>query len=194
MATGMSVQHLLESVQKQCPPDILISSSQWLRLQFWPKNPTSRASLQYTGCLKIKYIIQHRQLRKEHQDTHYASALFRDYKEMAVMFRENSVLLSVDDKHKIKIGEPGHPVAAVERGKKVVIGLNQSFEVSDHDFTKMTLTPSVTVQVDILESIEGSFYRGNVHTALKGSVFQPSSPLRHATEMTRRFLNAVKNR
>ena len=191
MATGMSVQHLLESVQKQCPPDILISSSQWLRLQFWPKNPTSRASLQYTGCLKIKYIIQHRQLRKEHQDTHYASALFRYYKGMPVMFREHYVLLSVDDK---KVGEPSHPVAAVERGKKVVIGLNQSFEVSDHDFTKMTLTPSVTVQVDILESIEGSFYRGNVHTALKGSVFQPSSPLRHATEMTRRFLNAVKNR
>ena len=107
------------------------------------------------------------------------------------MFREHYVLLSVDDK---KVGEPSHPVAAVERGKKVVIGLNQSFEVSDHDFTKMTLTPSVIVQVDILESIEGSFYRGKVDTALKGSVFQPSSPLRHATEMTRRFLNAVKNR
>ena len=101
------------------------------------------------------------------------------------MFREHSVLLSVDDKpDKIKVAEPGHPGAAVERGKKVAIGLNQSFEVSDHDFTIMTLTPSVIVQVDILNSIEGSFYLGKVHTALKGSVFQPSSPLRHATEMT----------
>ena len=121
MATAMSVRSLLESVQKQCPLDILIPSSQWLRLQFWPKNATSRASLQYTGCLKIKYIFQQRQLRKEHQDTHYVSALFRYYKEMAVTFREHSVLLSVDDKHKIKVGEPGHPVAAVERGKKVAI-------------------------------------------------------------------------
>ena len=94
------------------------------------------------------------------------------------MFREHSVLLSVDDKHKIKVAEPGHPGAAVERGKKVAIGLNQSFEVSDHDFSMMTLTPSVIVQVDILDSIEGSFYPGKVHTALKGSVFQPSSPQR----------------
>ena len=67
------------------------------------------------------YIIQQRQLRKEHQDTHYVSALFRYYKEMPVTFHEHSVLLSVDDKHKIKVGEPGHPVAAVERGKKVAI-------------------------------------------------------------------------
>ena len=39
---------------------------------------------------------------------------------------------------------------------------------------------------NLLQNIQfhRSFYRGKVHTALKGSVFQPSSPLRHATEMT----------
>ncbi|XP_071953699.1 uncharacterized protein [Antedon mediterranea] len=128
-------------------------------------------------------MIQQRQLRKEHQDTHYASAIFRYQKEMAVKLREHSEMLCVDDKHKIKVGEPGHPVAAVERGKKVLIGLNQSFEVSDHDFTKQTLTPSVALRLDIPETIEGSFYQGQVYTALKDSVFQSSSPLRHATEI-----------
>lgn len=93
-----------------------------------------------------------------------------------------SVLLSIKDKHKIKVGEPGHPVAAVERGKKVIIGLNQSFEVEDHDFTKVTLTPNIILQVDIPESTEGSFYQGRVHTALKDSVFQPYSPVCHAME------------
>ena len=39
-----------------------------------------------------------------------------------------------DDKHTVNVGEPDLPVAAVEQGK----------QVSDHDFTKFSITPSVT--------------------------------------------------
>lgn len=83
----------------------------------------------------------------------------------------------------MKVGEPDYPVAAVERGKAVIVGLNEKMVVADHDFTKFSLTPSVNFIIDIPEAIEGSFYRGKVHVGLKDSTFQHSSPLRHATEL-----------
>jgi hypothetical protein len=38
-------------------------------------------------------------------------------------------------------------------------------------------------QIDIPEDINSSFYRGDVFIGFKDSVLQPSSPLRHATEL-----------
>ena len=39
----------------------------------------------------------------------------------------------MDDKHRLKIGEPGVPVAATERGHHVLALLSETFEVCDHD-------------------------------------------------------------
>ncbi|CAB4419469.1 unnamed protein product [Rhizophagus irregularis] len=99
----------------------LISSAQWLQLQFWPKNPDRLSSLQFTGLLPLKFMVQTRQLRASHPDIHYASALFRYEKEFSVKFRKITNLVFLDDKHRCKVGESGFSVAAVERGKKVVI-------------------------------------------------------------------------
>ena len=38
--------------------------------------------------------------------------------------------------------------------------------------------------INIPEDIEGSFYAGKVHVGLKGSTFEASSPVRHATELS----------
>ena len=54
-------------------------------------------------------------------------------------------------------------VAAVDRGKQVIVGRNQTVAVADHDFTKLTIIPSVMFFVDIPENIEGSFYTGQVY-------------------------------
>ena len=67
--------------------------------------------------------------------------------------------------------------------KRVIVGLNQSFEVGDHDFTKFSLSPSVSLVVDIPDSIDGGFYDGQVYVGLKDNVFEPSSALRHACEL-----------
>ena len=71
--------------------------------------------------------------------THFAACVFRYQREMAVMFCEKSVFVCMDDKHRVKVGEPHYPVAAAERGKKVLVSRNSSFEVLDHDFTKFSL-------------------------------------------------------
>lgn len=44
----------------------------------------------------------------------------------------------MDDKHRIKIGEPNYPVADVER---VLVRKDEVFEVGDHDFTKFSMIP-----------------------------------------------------
>src|SRR5688572_20475555 len=89
----------------------------------------------------------------------------------------------MDDKHRCKVGEPGTPVAAVERGRSVIVGNGESFQVSDHDFTKCSVVPSVTMLADIPECVEDSWYRGRVFVAVKDAIFEPSSPIRHMAEL-----------
>ncbi len=99
-------------------------SKQWLRYKFWPKNPTNKSSLQYTGKLDVKFMVQLRQLRKSHEDSHYCSALFCYLTEFGIRFREHCSLFFMDDKHRCKIGDLGLPVAVVEWGENVVVATN----------------------------------------------------------------------
>ena len=39
-------------------------------------------------------MVQARQFRKEHEDAHYAAAIFRYMREMAVLFRDQSVWMT----------------------------------------------------------------------------------------------------
>ena len=56
LAKALSTRYLLNEVAKQCPEGVPVPSKQWLRLQFWPKNPCLKSALQYTGKLKVKFI------------------------------------------------------------------------------------------------------------------------------------------
>ena len=183
LARVISVRDLLEQVAARCPPETPIPSRSWLSLQFWPKNAHAQARIHYTGRFKVKYMVQARQFRKAHEDSHYAAAIFRYQREQAVMFREESMFVCMDDKHRVKVGEPNYPVAAAERGRKVLVHLNKTFEVGDHDFTKFSLIPSVTLSVDIPTDVADSWYTGDVFIGLKEGVFEPSLPHRHMAEL-----------
>ena len=67
---------------------------------------------------------------------------------------------------------------------QVLVGLNDRFTVSDHDFSRASLIPSVTLHLDIPEEHNGSWYDGVPHVSLKDAVFQASSPRRHAVELS----------
>lgn len=73
-------------------------------------------------------------------------------REFAIRNRELVTLVSMDDKHKVKVGEPSYPLAAAERGKQVIVGMNQVMAVGDHDFSKCTHTISKS---DCMCSIPG---------------------------------------
>ena len=98
-------------------------------------------------------------------------------------FRSYSNFACLDDKHRVKVGEPGFPVAAAERGRRVMVGLDSSFQVGDHDFTRHSIIPSVCFLVDIPEEVESTWYSGQVVVGLKESAFEPSSSVRHCVEL-----------
>lgn len=96
-------------------------------------------------------MVQARQLRKWHADAHYCAALLKAF---SVKFRSHCQLVFMDD---TKIGEPSVPVAAVERGEKVIISTSgKQFAVADHDFTKFGVIPSVTMLCDVPETLDDS--------------------------------------
>ncbi|PKY62938.1 hypothetical protein RhiirA4_490414, partial [Rhizophagus irregularis] len=166
LAKAISVKDLRNQVAAICPENTPIPHKQWIRLQFWPKNPRNNTNV------------------------HYASALFRYLKELAVMLSGFCWLVFLDDKHRCKVGEPGFPVAAIDRGKSVLVSQEESFVVADHDFTKTGLIPSVTMLCDIPSDMEGSFYRGQVNIGLKDPIFESSTPMRHATELYDILINS----
>ena len=137
-----------------CPPGSQIRSEQWLHLQFWSKTPRSKVSLQYTGRLNVKFMVLKRQFRSHHDDEQYTAALYRYMKEYAIMVKEHCTMVSIDDKHRIKVGEPGYPVVVVERGRRVMVKAGATFEVGDHDYTKCSIIPPVALVVDIPEKIK----------------------------------------
>ncbi|CAB4000609.1 Hypothetical predicted protein [Paramuricea clavata] len=128
-------------------------------------------------------MVQARQFRAEHVDAHYASALFRYEKEFSIKFKEHLVFVSMDDKHTIKVGEPNCPVAAVERGKQVLVAIGTKLVVADHNFTRISMTLSVNLFSQVPDHIDESFYTGQVCVSFKENSFQPSSPMRHMAEL-----------
>ena len=93
-----------------------------------------------------------------HESAHYCVAFWQYMREMSICHRNIIMLVSLDDKHKVKVGEPGYTLAAVERGKQVLVGLGQVMAVGDHDFSKSTITPSVTMIVSLFSM--SSIYEG----------------------------------
>ena len=185
VAKAISVRDFKQQVVQRCPPGTPVPSDELVRLQFVPAHKSYRTASKYTSRLQVKKKIQQRQWRKDHEDTHYAACIFRYMREYALLLRSSATLACLDDKHKVKVGEPNCPVAAAERGRQVLVHSSTSFFVGDHDFTRMSIIPSVCLLVDIPEELAGSWYTGQVHVLFKDGTFEPSSPARHSTELAR---------
>ena len=119
------------------------------------------------------------QKRKSHEDEHYASAIFRYLREYAIKLKDYCTMVCIEDKHRLKVGDPGCPVAAAERGRRVLVRAGTTFEVGDHDFTKFSIIPSVALVVEIPQKIQELWYR--VYVGYKDAAFEAS---RHATELS----------
>ena len=125
MPLAISVRHLHELIKKRLEEKFLVStpaipSQEWICLQISPSNPFSEIALRYTGRFNVKFGIQIRQLRKDYPDSHYVSALLRYVKDFSIEYRNNIVVISVDDKCTIPVGDPD---GAVSTKYKAIIAL-----------------------------------------------------------------------
>ena len=104
-------------------------------------------------------------------------------KEMAVRFNTETLMLGLDDKCCVPIGEPGQRqssgVRAQQRSLRLVSVANMAL---DHNFHIAGAVPSVCVIIDIHKDSKDSFHGGKVHVTVKDKVFQASTILRHTVE------------
>ena len=146
-------------------------------------NPETITLLIITGRLQVRHRVQQQQWRKQHEDSHYAVCIYRYERECAVFMKDHAIFVSIDDKHRVKIGEPNFPVASAERGRQVLVPSGSQLLAGDHDFTKFSVIPSVVLLTEIPEEFSGSWYSGQVFVMLKEGAFEPSSPARHSMEL-----------
>ena len=66
------------------------------------------------------------------------------------------------------------------RGKTTITTKNTTLEALDHDLYKSSLTPNVVLKIKVPETPDKAFVRGQVYVTVSDSVFQSSSPFRHA--------------
>ena len=96
MALAISARDLYEQCVKAANERDIneedIPSLSWFRFQFWPKNPYTHAALNYTGRLKVRYMVQQRAIRKHSDDDHYCACLYKYAREMAVEFKRTCCL------------------------------------------------------------------------------------------------------
>lgn len=137
----------------------------------------------YTGRFKVKFSIQQRLVRGQHADAHFASHQFKLMKEMAVHLKEHSVMICVDDKAVVPIGEPELPMSTGVRPRnKSLVPVGSALVAADHDFHVAGAIPSVLFHVCIPNDSKDSFHKGQIHVTLKDNVFQPSCPMKHSAE------------
>ena len=184
---------LIQEVAKMCPGEPL-PSEQWVHLQFCPKNPRAKTASQYRSQFNVKMMVQKRQFRHKHVNARYCAAIFRYMREYALLVRDLAIFVSLDDKHRIKVGEPGYPVAVAEHGRCVLMAQNETFDVGDHDFTKFSVIPSVSFIIKIPETIEDSWYEGEVNVSYKDAIFEPSSALCHSNELYSILIPKIGNK
>lgn len=187
MPVAISIPDLKRQVVEKIPSELKdttpVPSDECMRLQFMPMNQHAQSSVKFTKRFNLRFKVQRRCLRLNHEDCHYTATLFKYLKHFSVQYRDHTLLLSCDDKHNIQVGEPQHAVAALDRGKRVLGHEGIPILALDHDFTKAKVTPSVSLVIDIPASPSETFYRGKVYTHVKDSIFSPSSPLVHCSEL-----------
>ena len=89
----------------------------------------------------------------------------------------------MDDKAKIPIGEPSTPEAVTTHNRRALSTKKATQEASDHNYHVGNFTPSVNLVCAIPETIDESFYTGQIHVGIKDSVFEPSNSMRHVVEL-----------
>ena len=83
----------------------------------------------------------------------------------------------------MKCGEPGCPISAVTKGKRVLVAKGTTVETADHDFSSITLVPTVVIIHKLPPTIDDSWYCRQPYIYVKITATEPSSALRNAVEI-----------
>ena len=106
----------------------------------------------------MKFQVQRRQMRSQHEDAKYVYHQQLYAKEFAIRFKDYCSFMSSDDKALIPVGEPGNPISTGVRVHNASLGLG----TLDHDWKIAGIISSVNLFSDIPESTSTSFFSGTL--------------------------------
>ena len=190
----ISIRELIDRVMKRpgpARPGILVPSAEWVRLQFAARNTYHRSALFHTGRFDMKFQVQRRQTRSQHEDV-YHQQLYA--KEFAIRFKDYCSLISSDDKALIPVGEPGNPISTGVRAHNASLGPAQSGDSSRRSGSCLENRWN-QVQSEFVYRYTGVYvniiFQWYSLCHLQERVFEPSSPMlpsytiKSVLEMTR---------
>ena len=156
MVVNMAIASSHASIYQECikktgQSGIEVPSYTWFLLQFWPCSDTAMNMLHYKGRFKVKHMIEARLCCNNNHIDHYYNAIFNVMKQRVIKHRTDSTFFSAATDCKLSVGEPDVPLASPSRGRKVVVGVNESFRVVGHDFSMVSLFPDAIFVQDIPE-------------------------------------------
>ena len=197
-SAGLSVRAVVDKarkvLEKKHPGAVhKIPSHEYVRLQFWPKSTLAHRALNYTGRFRVKYRLQTRQLRRTHIDLHYCHKVALNARCFVLRFKPLSLLLGLDDKCKIPVGEPNAEVSGLARQRSTMSSIDFPNAALDHDYHVAAVVPSAMLVTDVPDDSSKAFYRGDLVVCLKDSAFQPSNPFRHMVEMIKGVCQVLVN-
>eukprot|EP00957_Ditylum_brightwellii_P190259 14482249-Ditylum_brightwellii.AAC.1 len=109
-----------EQVMKTLLEGSGIPSERLLYLQFSPAYAHCCSARVYKSCFNMKKKVQTRQLVKYNVDSQYSNAVFRMMHKFTVKNGSDIVkFIPVDDKAKIKVGEPDTPLVLIARERLI---------------------------------------------------------------------------
>ena len=126
-------------------------------------------------------------MRKSHPDSKYVAVTLQYVKNFAVKYKSQALLLSVNDKAIVPVGEPDNPISTGIRGhhRSLTFASSSGLTLSalDHDFHLFGIVLSMALAINIPESFNDSFFSGKPYVCNKDKITQPSSPYRHCAEL-----------
>ena len=196
---AISLRDLRNQVAAKCrekwpPPNEVKYPSEWLMArQFVPPNRGAVAAGRYTGFFGVKHVCVKNTLRNHNKDSGYCMQL-KDHQHWLAKYLgpRTCHLVQLDDKCTVVCGNPGSAECCVANargafgssvGRKCVQSLDHSCQ------QRSRLIPSVALHMDI-SGDEQSMYRGVVEVTLKEGLSQPSTAMRHITEL----VNSLKRK
>ena len=130
LSLAISISDLIRQIRERLPEGMRVPTESWVRLQFWPTNPYSKSAGHYTRRFPVKYAVQQRVLRKTHTDSKYCAILLQYMKELACKYSPQTLMLSLDDKCIVPLGEPDLPQSTGVRPHHRSLGLLATPRVS----------------------------------------------------------------
>ena len=79
-----------QGIQEEQTPSLL-----WFRFQFWSKNPCIHSAMNYTGPLKVWYMVLQCNIQKYSDGDHYCNAIYKYAREMKGWFNSKIHLFKV---------------------------------------------------------------------------------------------------